>query len=87
MDAESSAEDVYVSAFVNTNGTMAMLVVNAAHFSYDMTVNVSGVNAKTVTAYLTDNEHNVTMAETYEIQENQFSASVEPRAMKTFFLQ
>ncbi|KAI9693598.1 MAG: hypothetical protein M1822_002869 [Bathelium mastoideum] len=86
VDAQSNVEEVYVSAFVNTNGTVAMPVINAAHFPYDMTVDVTGTNATTATAYLTDNQHNVTMVGTYKIQGNRFSASVEPRAMKTFFL-
>ncbi|KAL9076014.1 MAG: hypothetical protein Q9157_003816 [Trypethelium eluteriae] len=87
VDAQSSVENVYVSAFVNTNGSVAMPVVNAAHFAYDMTVNLSGTNATTAKAYLTDNEHNVTMVETYPVRGGSFSANVEPRAMKTFFLQ
>ena len=87
VEAQSSAEEVYVSAFVNTNGTIAMPVINAAHFAYDLTVDLSGANVTGATAYLTDNEHNVTKTETYRIRGNRFSASVEPRAMKTFFLQ
>ncbi|KAL9092940.1 MAG: hypothetical protein Q9159_000564 [Coniocarpon cinnabarinum] len=87
VDAQSNVEDVYVSAFVNTNGTMAVPVVNAAHFAYNMTVDVSAANATTATAYLTDNDHNVTMVDTVPVQDGYFSASVEPRAMKTFFLQ
>ena len=76
-----------MSAFVNTNGTLAVPVVNAAHFTYDASINVGAGNYTTATAYLTDNEHNVTMVDQIPVQGGVFSTSVEPRAMKTFFLQ
>lgn len=87
VDAKSSVEEVYVSAFINTNGSMAVPVVNAAHFAYEMTIDLSGANVTTATAYLTDNEHNVTMVDQFPVSSGRFSASVEPRAMKTFFLE
>lgn len=34
VDAQSSVEEVYVSAYVNKNGTVAIPVINAAHFQY-----------------------------------------------------
>ena len=86
VDAQSSAEEVYVTAFVNTNGTMAIPVVNAAHFAYDLTVDLADANYTTATAYLTDNDHNTTNVETIALQGSNFSTMVEPRAMKTFFL-
>lgn len=86
VDAKSSVEDLYVSAYVNTNGTVAIPVVNAAHFSYDVSFDLVGLNLTSVTAYLTDNDHNVTMTQQYAINGSAFTASVEPRAMKTFFL-
>ena len=48
-----------MSAYVNTNGTVAIPVVNAAHFAYDLEIDVSGLNVSTATMYLTDNHHNV----------------------------
>ncbi|EXJ56265.1 uncharacterized protein A1O5_12721 [Cladophialophora psammophila CBS 110553] len=85
IGATSSAENVYVSAYVNVNGTVAIPVINEAHFPYQLTINLSGINASTATAYLTDNEHNVTMVGQTPIS-GTFEATVEPRAMKTFFL-
>jgi len=87
VDAQSSVEEVYVSAYVNVNGSIAVPVVNAAHFSYELTLDLLGVNVTTATAYLTDNSHNVTMVEQYAVNGSAFTASIEPRAMKTFFLQ
>lgn len=88
VEAQSSAPDeVFVSAYVNTNGTVAVPVVNAAHFPYELEIDVTGLNVSTATAYLTDNHHNVTMMGQQAISGSSFAATVEPRAMKTFFLQ
>jgi glucosylceramidase len=88
VDAKSSAENLYVSAFVNANGTVAMPVINAANFAYHMNVDLQGAGDVTkATAYLTDNAHNVSRAESFRIHGTRFTAKVEPRSMKTFFLE
>lgn len=88
VDAISDAEDVYVSSFVNSNGTVAVPVVNAAHFAQNVMVDLSGLGALTRgSAYLTDNNHNVSLVDQFGLQNNCFSAMVEPRSMKTFFLE
>jgi glucosylceramidase len=85
VEASSNVENVYVSAYVNTNGTVAIPVINAAHFPYQATISLQGVSAKTATAYLTDNDHNVTMVGQTPVGDS-FQVAVEPRSMKTFFL-
>lgn len=88
VDASSDAEDVYVSSFVNTNGTVAVPVVNAAHFAQSVKVDLTGLGHLTRgSAYLTDNKHNVSLAGRFEVKGNGFRAMVEPRSMKTFFLE
>jgi len=88
VDASSDAEDVYVSSFVNTNGTVAVPVVNAAHFAQSVTVNLRGLGHLTKgSAYLSDNTHNVSLVDQFELRGNAFMAMVEPRSMKTFFLE
>ncbi|OQV10963.1 hypothetical protein CLAIMM_14880 [Cladophialophora immunda] len=88
VGAASSAENVYVSAYVNANGTVAVPVINEAHFPYQLTVHLGGgIDASTATAYLTDNQHNVTMVGQTPIGGGGvFEATIEPRAVKTFFL-
>jgi len=85
IEASSSAENLYVSAYINTNGTIAIPVINEAHFPYELSIDLTGINATMATAYLTDNEHNVTMTGQTQIGRT-FMATIEPRAMKTFFL-
>jgi hypothetical protein len=88
VDASSSAEDVYVSTFVNTNGTVAVPVVNAAHFAQRVNVDLRGLGSLSKgSAYLTDNSHNVSLVGRFEVRGNAFEATVEPRSMKTFFLE
>ena len=88
VDAQSSAPDeVYVSAYVNKNGTLAIPVINAAHFPYDLEMDLFGGNFSTVTAYLTNNDYNVTMVEQSGVNGSAFSTRIEPRSMKTYFLQ
>lgn len=88
VDATSSNDGVYVSAFVNKNGTIAVPVINTAHSAYDLEVYLSpgGITASRADAYLTDNNHNVSLVNTYVINGTGFKATIEPRAMKTFFL-
>jgi glucosylceramidase len=85
VGAESSVEEVYVSAFVNKNAIVAVPVNNAAHFAYNLTIDLFGVNTTKVTVYLTDNSHNVSAVGQWAVDGSTIEASVEPRAMKTFF--
>lgn len=89
IDANSTAETMYVSAFENTNGTLAIPVINAAHFERQVQVNVDGCQLKMgmATAYLADNDHNNTMVGSYHVNGSSFLASVPPRSMTTFFLE
>ena len=87
VGAASSVENVYVSAYVNRNGTVAIPIINAAHFAYDVDVDLSGVRADKVSAFLTDNTHNVTLVEQFKLRGSSMKVTVEPRSMKTFWLE
>jgi glucosylceramidase len=86
IGSTSDVEEVYVTAWENANGTVAVPVVNAAHYAYTIHVDLveSGVNY--AVAYLTDNGHNGTAGEGFGFEGGKFSAVVEPRSMKTWFL-
>nr|OQO31692.1 hypothetical protein B0A51_01040 [Rachicladosporium sp. CCFEE 5018] len=87
IDATSSAENVYSSAYVNKNGTVSIPVINAAHYAQNLSISLNGVRAKTASAYLTDNNHNVSLVGHYAIHGNRLYANIEPRSMKTFYLE
>ncbi|KAK1074919.1 hypothetical protein LTR74_000763 [Friedmanniomyces endolithicus] len=87
LAATTSVMEVYVTAWENTNGTIAIPVINAAHYTYTLDMNLAGTNVTHVVAYLTDNTHNVTLTnETFSVSGGKFTAEIEPRSMKTFFL-
>jgi len=87
VDAQSSVEEVSVTAWVNENGTVAIPVINQAQYTYNLNIDLFGVNVTSATAYLTDNNHNVSMVGQIAVNGSHFQATVEPRSMKTFFLQ
>jgi glucosylceramidase len=89
IDASSSAENLLVTAFENTNGTVAIPVINEAHFERQVEVQVEGCGLKmsAATAYLVNNEHNNTMVGTYAVHGHSLLATVAPRSMTTFFLE
>ena len=88
VDAVSSVEEVYVTAFVNANGSVAVVVVNEGHVQYGLTVDLWGVaNVSSADAYLTDNAHNVSLVRSYGVVGGRLDAVIERRAAKTFFLQ
>jgi hypothetical protein len=71
------------------NGTLAIPVINEAHFERQVEVSIKGCELALgmATAYLADNEHNNTMVGTYGVNGSVFLASVPPRSMTTFFLE
>jgi glucosylceramidase len=89
IDAISPAENLKVTAFENTNGTLAIPVINEAHFERQVEVSIGGCQLAlgVATAYLADNEHNNTLVGTYGVNGSTFLASIPPRSMTTFFLE
>lgn len=89
ISAQSPAENLKVTAFENVNGTLAIPVINEAHFERQAEVSLNG-NHKSfakATAYLADNDHNNTMVGSVQVQGKKFLASVKPRSLTTFFLE
>jgi glucosylceramidase len=89
IDATSTADNLLVTAFENINGTVAIPVINEAHFERSIEVDVQGCELKAglVSAYLADNEHNNTLVAKYYVNSSRFVASVPARSMTTFFLE
>lgn len=88
IGATSSVENVYVSAYENKNGTVSIPVINAAHFPYEVTIDLQGLKArKRVSTFLTDNSHNVTLMDQSELHGSVLKATVPPRAVQVFWLE
>jgi len=86
LEANSNVEEVYVTAWENKNGTISIPVINAAHYTYTLNVNLAGSQVNHAVAYLTDNSHNVSAVDQFSFSGGRFTTQIEPRAMKTFFL-
>lgn len=88
IGATSDVETIYVTAFVNKNGTVAIPVINRAHFAFDVTITLAGLRVSRYSEFLTDNSHNVTLVKKNErLWGFMLRATVEPRAVKTFWLE
>jgi glucosylceramidase len=89
VDATSSADNLLVTAFENTNGTLAVPVINEAHFERQVEVQLEGYELRLgmVSAYLADNEHNNTLVGRWTVNGTAFVASVKARSLTTFFLE
>lgn len=89
IDARSPAENLKVTAFENVNGTLAIPVINEAHYEREVHISLNGslkAFAK-ATAYLADNTHNNTLVGSVNVSGKSFTASVKPRSLTTFFLE
>ena len=89
IDALSPAENLKVTAFENTNGTLAIPVINEAHFERQVEVSLKSCKfaLSFATAYLADNKHNNTIVGMYKINGAVLLANVPPRSLTTFFLE
>ena len=83
VGATSAAENMYVSGYVNENGSVAVPVINAARFARSVSIDLAGVGLRVrrVSVFLTDNAHNVSLVWGAETDGSGFTADVEPRAM------
>jgi glucosylceramidase len=82
----SSAENLLVTAFENVNGTLAVPVINEAHFERRVEVRIEAKSG-VVSAYVADNEHNNTLVGRWRVNGTGFVASVKARSLTTFFLE
>jgi glucosylceramidase len=86
VDAQSNVQEIRVTAWQNKNGTIAIPVVNSAHYTYQLDIKLPGTHLNHAVGYLSDNSHNVSATNQYTIRNGRLQAQIEPRAMKTFFL-
>lgn len=88
VDAQSSAPDeIFSTAWVNTNGTVAIPVINAAHFPSEVNIDLLGMNVTKASVLKTDNTHNVTLISQLELNGTVLQDIITPRAMVTYFLE
>jgi cellulase/cellobiase CelA1 len=78
-----------VSAYRNTNGTLAIVVINLATSDTATTFslqNTNVANGATVTPYLTNNNNNTAAQATLSVSNGSFSATVPARSLVTYVI-
>ncbi|MBX5451015.1 cellulose binding domain-containing protein [Thermogemmatispora sp.] len=89
IGATSSDSSLEVTAFLNTNGTLAIVVLNTSYSAMPVTLSLQGLalpaNASAV-PYVTDASHNTEAQTPLSIQNNSFSATIAARQLVTYVI-
>jgi glycosyl hydrolase family 30 len=70
-----------VSAFRNSDGSIAVVVLNSAHSRQTTTFSLRGLDAAHVTPYLTDTTHQLSAQTPITVRNNAFTTTLPPRSL------
>jgi glucuronoarabinoxylan endo-1,4-beta-xylanase len=73
-----------VSAFRNSDGSIAVVVLNSAHSHQAATFSLRGVSGTHVTPYLTDTSHELSAQSPITVRNSAFTATLPPRSLVTY---
>jgi O-glycosyl hydrolase len=85
ISATTSTSGLLTSAFKNTDGKVAVVIINTGASAQTATIAVSGYTAASVTGYLTDSSHTVA-SQAATLSGGQVSTSVPAHSMVTVVL-
>ena len=80
----TSATGLEVAAFRNSNGSIAVIVLNKSHSRQVATFSLRGLGAAHVTPYLTDTSHQLSAQSPITVTDSAFTATRPPRALVTY---
>jgi len=81
----TNATDVDVSAFRNSDGSIAVVVLNSAHRRQVTTFSLHGLRGPhIVTPYLTDTSHQLSAQSPITVRHSAFTATLPPRALVSY---
>ena len=83
---EIPSNGVYISAYKNTDGTIAIVAINNGNDSYAQLFTVSGHTIKSVTRYKTTQSANLQVTENMELTGNGFYAQLDSKSVATFVI-
>ena len=72
------------SAFRNSDGSTAVIVLNSAHSRQAATFSLRGLRAAHVTPYLTDTTHQLSAQTPITVRNSAFTATLPPRSLVTY---
>ena len=73
-----------VSAFRNSNGSIAVVVLNSAHSQQVATFSLRGLSGVHVTPYLTDASHDLSGQAPITVTHGAFAATLPPRSLVSY---
>ena len=80
----TSATGLDVTAFRNSNGSIAVIVLNSAHSRQVATFSLRGLSGAQVTPYLTDTSHQLSAQPPITVRNSAFTATLPPRSLVTY---
>jgi O-glycosyl hydrolase len=82
---ESPANGVYLSAYKNTDGTIAVVAINNSNQNSDQTFNIKGATITSVTRYQTSQGENLAKS-SVNAANGSFSATINSKSVSTFVI-
>jgi len=80
----TSAAGLDVTAFRNSDGSIAVIVLNSAHSRQVATFSLRGHSGAHVTPYLTDTSHQFSAQSPITVRNSAFTATLPPRSLVTY---
>jgi O-glycosyl hydrolase len=84
IGAAASAAGLDVTAFRNSDGSIAVTVLNSAHSGQAATFSLRGLGGTHVTPYLTDTSHGLSAQTPITVRNSAFTATLPPRSLVTY---
>jgi O-glycosyl hydrolase len=84
IDASTSDSNLKVTAFKNTDGSTALVVLNGNSSSTPLTVSLQGVTGSSAVPYLTNSSNNLAAQSSVAVSGGAFSATVPARSLVTY---
>ncbi|WP_069805227.1 cellulose binding domain-containing protein [Thermogemmatispora onikobensis] len=89
IGATSSDTTLEVTAFLNANGTLAIVALNTSYSAVPVTLSLQGLTLPTnasAVPYVTDASHNTEAQAPLTVQNNSFSATIAARQLVTYVI-
>ena len=80
----TSVAGLDVTAFRNSNGSIAVIVLNTTHSRHVATFSLRGLSGAHVTPYLTDTSHELSAQSLITVSNSTFTAPLPPRSLVSY---
>jgi len=84
IGATTSATGLDVTAFRNSDGSIAAVVLNTGHSRQVAAFSLPGLSGAHVTPYLTDTSHQLSAQSPIAVSNSAFTATLPPRSLVTY---